>query len=94
MFPRNLLQKIYLEETANALTDKDVLMNTLFGLIGGGFRSGGRIFGEGGPISDSIPAMVSNGEYVVKADSAKKIGYDNLAHLIGLASFLCMLKVE
>ena len=27
---------------------------------------------------DDIPAMLTEGEYVIKADSAKSIGYDNL----------------
>jgi hypothetical protein len=35
---------------------------------------GGHISGPGTATSDSIPAMLSNGEYVVKASSAKKVG--------------------
>ena len=38
------------------------------------FAAGGFISGPGGPKSDSIPAMLSNGEYVVKADSVNKYG--------------------
>jgi TP901 family phage tail tape measure protein len=48
---------------------------------GGGGRTGPVIAAEGGPItgpgtgtSDSIPAMLSDGEYVIKAASAKKLG--------------------
>jgi hypothetical protein len=40
----------------------------------GGFALGGPVSGPGTGTSDSIPAMLSNGEYVVKASSAKKIG--------------------
>ena len=39
-----------------------------------GFASGGMVLGSGGPRSDSIPAMLSNGEYVVKASSVAKYG--------------------
>lgn len=43
--------------------------------------SGGHISGPGGPKDDKIPAWLSNGEYVIKAASAKKLGYDFLEHL-------------
>jgi TP901 family phage tail tape measure protein len=36
--------------------------------------SGGPVSGPGTGTSDSIPAMLSNGEYVIKAESAKKLG--------------------
>jgi TP901 family phage tail tape measure protein len=36
--------------------------------------NGGAIFGPGGPKSDSIPAMLSNGEYVMNAGSVSKYG--------------------
>lgn len=35
---------------------------------------GGRVIGPGTGTSDSIPALVSNGEYVVKADAVRKYG--------------------
>ncbi|MEU1496985.1 phage tail tape measure protein [Streptomyces sp. NPDC005732] len=35
---------------------------------------GGRVVGAGTGTSDSIPALVSNGEYVIKADSVRKYG--------------------
>lgn len=38
--------------------------------------SGGYISGAGTATSDSIPAMLSNGEYVINADSVKKYGID------------------
>ncbi|MBB6224570.1 M15 family metallopeptidase [Rhizobium leguminosarum] len=37
-----------------------------------GLADGGHVAGPGGPTSDSIPAMLSNGEFVVNADSARK----------------------
>jgi len=40
----------------------------------GWYADGGHILGPGGPKEDRIPAMLSNGEYVVKADSVKKYG--------------------
>lgn len=45
------------------------------------FATGGAVFGAGGPTSDSIPAMLSDGEYVIKAAAAQKIGYNNLDQL-------------
>lgn len=38
------------------------------------FKNGGKVKGPGTGTSDSIKANLSNGEYVVKASSAKKIG--------------------
>jgi lambda family phage tail tape measure protein len=40
----------------------------------GHFASGGNISGPGSGTSDSIPAMLSNGEYIVRATQAKKYG--------------------
>jgi hypothetical protein len=42
--------------------------------IFGGAADGGLITGPGGPTSDSIPMMLSNGEYVVRASSVSKVG--------------------
>ena len=39
---------------------------------------GGPVFGAGTATSDSIPAMLSNGEYVINARSAAAFGYQNL----------------
>ena len=43
-----------------------------------GKASGGRIFGEGGPREDKVPAYLSPGEFVIRAASAQKLGYTNL----------------
>jgi TP901 family phage tail tape measure protein len=40
------------------------------------FEPGGKVSGPGTGTSDSIPAMLSNGEYVIKADSVSKYGID------------------
>lgn len=51
------------------------------GLVGGGapgHAEGGLIRGPGGPKSDSIPARVSAGEYIVKADAVSAFGVQNL----------------
>lgn len=46
------------------------------------YRSdGGPVWGAGSATSDSIPAMLSNGEYVIKAASAMRLGIDRLQHM-------------
>jgi hypothetical protein len=65
-----------------------LLKATLGGFAGGGlvpggrgaagFAEGGLIRGPGGPKSDSIPARVSPGEYIVKADAVAQFGVANL----------------
>lgn len=40
--------------------------------------NGGQIVGNGGSRTDSIPAMLSNGEFVVNANATKRIGAKNL----------------
>lgn len=48
---------------------------------GEGYASGGHILGAGTGTSDSIPAMLSNGEYVVRANAVKTIGVSTLDKL-------------
>jgi hypothetical protein len=43
-----------------------------------GFASGGFVSGPGTPTSDSIPAMLSDGEYVLSAKTTQKIGVGTL----------------
>ena len=45
------------------------------------FADGGRVVGPGTATSDSIPAFLSDGEYVIRAATAQKIGYDTLDDL-------------
>lgn len=40
--------------------------------------SGGKVTGPGGPTEDKVPAMLSAGEYVLPADTVKKVGVQNL----------------
>lgn len=42
------------------------------------FAEGGKVEGPGTSTSDSIPAMLSDGEYVINAQAARGIGYDVL----------------
>lgn len=42
---------------------------------------GGPVRGPGGPTDDKVPAMLSNGEYVVKAASTAKLGHAQLDYL-------------
>jgi hypothetical protein len=44
---------------------------------------GGRVYGPGTSLSDSIPHMLSKDEYVVKASAAKAVGYGYLDALNG-----------
>ncbi|MFD8233992.1 hypothetical protein ACFV20_19190 [Streptomyces sp. NPDC059696] len=43
-------------------------------LAGGGSPDGGRVVGPGSETSDSIPAMLSAGEYVIRAASVRRYG--------------------
>lgn len=49
-------------------------MSAAGGFFGGLFAEGGAIRGPGSGTSDSIPARLSNGEYVINAKAAKKWG--------------------
>jgi hypothetical protein len=52
-------------------------------LADGGTHLGkGPVRGPGGPIDDKIPAMLSDGEYVLPADTTAKIGKDKLDKLV------------
>lgn len=42
------------------------------------FATGGHVRGPGGPTDDKIPALLSDGEYVVNAKAVKQIGVRNL----------------
>jgi hypothetical protein len=43
-----------------------------------GHAEGGLIKGPGGPKDDKVPAMLSHGEYVIKADAVSQFGVGNL----------------
>lgn len=47
-----------------------------------GFAHGGKVNGPGGPTDDKVgPVMLSHGEYVLPADTVKKVGKENLDRL-------------
>ena len=75
-----------LNAMGNALDVASNLLSTLWSIagrkwtafidtisVGGGHATGGRIYGPGTSTSDSIPAMLSNGEMVLRAAAVKKI---------------------
>jgi hypothetical protein len=45
-------------------------------------RGHGGVRGPGGPVDDKVPAMLSNGEYVLPADTVKAIGKKKLDQLV------------
>lgn len=51
------------------------------------YATGGAVFGKGGPTEDSIPAMLSNGEYVVNAKSVSKLGVPFFNRLNNINSY-------
>lgn len=50
------------------------------------FANGGLVYGRGTGTSDSIPAMLSRGEYVLPAAAVKRIGVGNLEKMRGYAN--------
>lgn len=90
-FPTEKVVDLQVSGYAVAKANIDKLKADLRGLSGAGAQAkakaqqeknkatGGAIRGPGTGTSDSIPANLSNGEFVIKASSAKKIGMGNLA---------------
>lgn len=52
-----------------------------------GQARGGYISGPGGPTDDQIPALLSNGEYVIRAAAVKKLGLSRLDALNNIQHF-------
>ncbi len=52
--------------------------------VGSGFASGGYVRGPGTSTSDSIPARLSAGEYVVRAAAVRRVGVEALEAINGL----------
>jgi TP901 family phage tail tape measure protein len=50
-----------------------------------GYASGGYVDGPGTSTSDSIPTLLSKGEFVVNAKSASRVGYGNLIRMNKMA---------
>ena len=79
----NRLRKISRENIKNSsdaayrarLTDLNIQRGKEIKSLGGvALASGGFVSGPGTPTSDSIPAWLSNGEYVIKASAVKNLG--------------------
>ena len=64
---------------ANAGTNVLGLTAAMFGQK---FEHGGQVRGPGGPKDDAIPAMLSDGEYVVPASVVKKLGVGHFEKMI------------
>lgn len=64
--------KVSLENMNIAVGQLTASLSAIGGI--GGMATGGFIQGPGTSTSDSIPAMLSDGEYVIKADSVRKYG--------------------
>ena len=74
----------------NALTQDPKLFNILEDVIGTDkletimeqdMEEGGDVSGMGGPPDDKVPALLSDGEYVINAESTAAIGEENLDDL-------------
>jgi hypothetical protein len=74
----------------NALTQDPKLFNILEDVIGTDkletimeqdMEEGGDVSGMGGPTDDKVPALLSDGEYVINAESTAAIGEENLDDL-------------
>jgi len=85
-----LIAQLIVQQLVNAASG-------IFGLGGGGggggssagtairaLAAGGPVSGPGGPTSDSIPAYLSNGEYVVRAAAVAAVGVDTLDAINGM----------
>jgi len=74
-----------LEQERQAAQAKPKVRQTVFsdtyahgGMVRKNMKSGGRVKGPGSGTSDSVPAMLSHGEYVMPADTVRKIGAGKL----------------
>jgi len=96
LIPANVRSQVTIDtENAQAALDAWLRNNAshkihvAMGLGGAGgitAATGGYITGAGTGTSDSIPARLSNGEYVIKASSVRKVGVANL-HAINAQGF-------
>ena len=60
---------------------KEALPDVHFLMYGEKHNIGGKIFGTGGPTDDKVPIWASPTEYIIRASSAKKLGYDTLDYM-------------
>lgn len=75
-------------ELVPAISNASLALNNLASSLAtpAGHATGGYISGRGTGTSDSIPAMLSNGEFVIKASSVKKYG-TNFLNAVNSGSF-------
>lgn len=66
---------------AAAIASTTALSFGVAGLSAAGLAGGGPVIGSGGPTDDSVPLWGSNGEYMIRASSVRKLGRDNLDYL-------------
>ncbi|MDQ8953183.1 hypothetical protein RFH42_09450 [Acinetobacter rudis] len=65
-------------DAAKAMLDQGTFLAMIQAITPQGFATGGLVRGPGSGTSDSIPAWLSNEEFVVKARAVKSIGVENL----------------
>lgn len=65
-------------DAAKAMLDQGTFLAMIQTITPQGFATGGLVRGPGSGTSDSIPAWLSNEEFVVKARAVKSIGVENL----------------
>lgn len=82
--------KIFSFFSGGFLTAIPSFFGSIFSLFGGGFASGGYVSGPGTSTSDSIPARLSAGEYVIRADAVRRVGRNFLDNINGLKSMPAM----
>lgn len=78
------LEDLGMEPNEQKLLDSPWAMNTGYGYKPQNEErraSGGFISGAGSKTSDSIPAMLSNGEFVIKADAVQRLGIPKLNYM-------------
>jgi hypothetical protein len=74
-----------LAQMALAAAKQKALQALFSGATGGvGFATGGYVAGPGSSTSDSIPARLSNGEYVMQAAAVRKYGVGFMAAINGM----------
>jgi len=69
------------QSAMNGLSDKTITVTTRHVSTGTGEATGGWIRGPGTGTSDSIPRMLSNGEFVIPAAAARRIGDQTLQYM-------------
>ncbi|UYF76652.1 tape measure protein [Acinetobacter ursingii] len=66
---------------AKAALDQGTFLAMIQAITPQGFSTGGHVRGSGTETSDSIPAMLSDNEYVIKAKSVRSLGVDTLDYI-------------